>query len=132
MLQIKKRLNFNCPRCDSLDKHTEHVLQCQSDSVYELRYNLILEMIIWMKILQTYYGIKQLIYTGLISWLFFEIIAFKLDTLVHTSLLKVFRYQLLLGWRFLLFGFVPKFLVISQQHYYTKILSRKIVTRWGV
>ena len=94
MVQRKQHINSSCPRYDHPEEYTEHVLQCHSNDMCELRDNTILEMRMWMKSVHTQPDIEFFIFSGLISWLSNDLTVFNLDISIDPVILTAIRYQL--------------------------------------
>ena len=132
MLMRKKRLHSNCPRCNAVDEHTTHVLQCQSDETCEMRTDILDEFRLWLQTVNTQYDIEVFLFKGIKSWLTQGSYHFGIDSLVHPDLYNAFRTQVLIGWEALLFGFVCTGIIEHQQIHYNTLGSRKTGNRWGV
>ena len=54
VMRMRKRISHsNCPRCNTPDEHTTHVLQCQTEDTCNMRIDALTEFRIWLQSVHT-------------------------------------------------------------------------------
>ena len=129
LLRRKQRVSSSCPLCDHPTEDFTHILQCQSPTATQCKYDLLQELRCWMDAVDTHPDILQFIFDGLSSW--FSSQAFSLDNSLDISMSFIFRTQMILGWESLLLGLIVTPIIVTQQKYYSDLGSRKLGTRWA-
>ena len=131
MVEKKQRIQSNYLICNHPEEDKVYILQCQAESVKDLRSDLLEELKCWLTSIDTYRDFTIFLTTGLSSWLSTSN-DFDLNMSVELPVFTVFRLQLLFEWNALLQGLIVKTLVSCQQKDYSDVNSRKLGFRWGI
>ena len=99
VMRMRKKISHsNCPRCNSPDEHTTHVLQCQSEDKCSIILDILSEFRVWLQSVHTYIDTKCFLFHGLKSWLTLDTSSNHNNYTSDPDLQIIFWTQKLIGW----------------------------------
>ena len=116
--------------CQQDNENTTHIIRCQSNSMKELRKELLSELKVWLESKETNPDITTFPCDGLYSW--FQSPSYDIDQNADVSTKIAFENQIIIEWESLQHVFLSTTLIRCQQQHYISLKRRKLGTRWGI